>query len=149
MLALALSKIVSPQGLLYALAAIILGAGIWAGVNFMHNYGAVQQANATLQQNIDTANQALAAQAKAAEQQKQIDQTTIDAVRQHDAAQTQALAQAQDNIQSLQALRKPTDADVKCSQSPYVATILNRLRRQHAPAQTPVGHPAGDAQPAH
>jgi hypothetical protein len=139
---------ISLKGILYAVAAIVLGIGIYAGISFIKAYGTLKQNNATLQQTITTAQLALTEQKTAAAKQQQVASDTLTAVQQQNATAASALVQSNANLTALLALRKPTSADVACVNSPYVSTIFSRLRQQRSPTPAANHHQTGNASAA-
>jgi hypothetical protein len=136
MFALFFAKLFSPSSLFLLFKIILASGGLYTAYSFISNYSAVKEQNLQLENNLATAKLVLQAQTNAAEQQHAIDQTTVDSIRQQGLQAATDLATAQGNIQALKDLRKPTSEDDKCSRSPYVSTIFNRVRQQRTTTPT-------------
>lgn len=130
--ALILSQVLSPKGILIGLATIIFGYLLWTGVHFEENYVALQKANVTLQNNLDATNSALAQEKKNEKAQASIAQTTLDSVRVQTFQQQQQTKIVNDDFSAIQAIRTPANETSACIKSPYVATILSRMRNRAA-----------------
>lgn len=140
-----LAKLLSPRVLLGIFVTILIAAVFFIGYRIISNYDAVEKQNISLQQNVTALQSAMIQQKQSAIVQQQIDKSTLLAVQGHDATQLLESSQILGDQQSLMALGTPTNADDLCSSSPYISTILSRLRNRATNSNNGNSHPTGNA----
>ena len=123
-----ISKLLSPRGIIYSLLALAVIELFVVAFHFVENYAALERNNVILTSDVQTEQQALLAQQKSEATQQKLDQTNLTVVEEHYTQSQVQLSDLQSNIYALQSLRKPTNEDYKCVDSPYISLILNRLR---------------------
>ena len=141
MLTLLLSKLVSPSTLLYLAITVVTGGAVFGIASFIRSDMAAREHNIVLQQNVKTLEDAANALETARAQDNVVAQSTLTAVREHDAESQQRITELQRDIDALKRVGVPTSADHKCMASPYIATIFNRLRQRSATSSNQANNP--------
>jgi len=127
-----ISQLISPKAILIGLASLFVMFLVWEGIHFEENYVSLQKQNVSLQQNISTYEAALKTEQQTAATEQKVAQATLVAVEQKNTQENKQLAIISNDNAALQLLRTPTNEDNKCVTSPYVSTVLERMRLRDA-----------------
>lgn len=146
MIAWLLSNLLSPRGLIILVIVGLLGFGALEGKRLLDKYDTTLQQNIVLQNNITTLKASVDAQKKQVVTQQKVDAASLIAVQVHDTMATQQLTTLKDDYFALQSIKVPSNETHECLKSPYIPTILERLRANAFATTDNYSEPTGYAQ---
>lgn len=147
MFAWVLSNLLSPRGIIIILLVGLFGFGALEGKRLLDKYDTTLQENITLQTNLKTLQASVDAQKKQAVVQQKVDEASLAAVQLHDTLATQQLTAIKDDYFALQSIKVPSNETHECLKSPYIPTILERLRTNAVATTNYFGEPTSNATP--
>lgn len=129
MLVAFLAKLMSPRVLLGIFVAFLIAIAGFICYRTAEKFISLEKQNTSLEQNLSITKSALSQEQQSVATQTNVYQSNINSIRLYNSQTTKQLAQTQSDLAALQALGTPTNEDNKCMSSPYVSTILNRMRQ--------------------
>lgn len=132
MLELVFSLISNPRKLLIVILPVL--SFILAGVciHLLHQHNTLIKSNTILQQNEKQLQIINQQQKQQLETQNQLMVNNLNIVHQDDVEQNQQSIILNDNSSFLQTMKVPTNEVNACANSPYISTIISRLRQQNS-----------------